>query len=194
MIYASLLALTVVIVSTGCKTEYSGIRPGDTWPAKSTAQFPPAAPFYANTSDESEPQKQQIPIPTSGAPQPTNQAHHGLSLSIDTINFSFDSSVIRDSEQAKLQSVTSALQSDTGASLLIEGNCDERGTGEYNRALGEHRALAARAALAGLGIDPSRVRTISYGKDKPVDPGHNEAAWRQDRRDDFVLLPPKAGE
>ena len=77
--------------------------------------------------------------------------------------------------------------------LLIEGNCDERGTEEYNRALGERRALAAREALAKLGIDPMRIRTISYGKDKPADPGHDEAAWAKNRRDDFVLLHPKAG-
>jgi outer membrane protein OmpA-like peptidoglycan-associated protein len=62
--------------------------------------------------------------------------------------------------------------------LLIEGNCDERGTEEYNRALGERRALAAREALAKAGVSPDRIRTISYGKDKPVDPGHDESAWK----------------
>ena len=85
------------------------------------------------------------------------------------------------------------LSADASAKLLIEGNCDERGTQEYNRSLGERRALAAREALAKMGIDPSRVRTISYGKDKPVDPDNNEAAWAKNRRDDFVLLHPKAG-
>jgi peptidoglycan-associated lipoprotein len=110
-----------------------------------------------------------------------------------TIHFAFDSAVIRSSDDANLQSVASALKSDSSTKLLIEGNCDERGTEEYNRSLGERRALAAREALAKDGIDPSRIRTISYGKDKPVDPGHDEAAWAKNRRDDFVLLHPKTG-
>ena len=97
------------------------------------------------------------------------------------------------SEKANLQSVAAALSADANAKLLIEGNCDERGTEEYNRSLGERRALAAREALAKLGVDPMRIRTISYGKDKPVDPGHDEAAWAKNRRDDFVLLHPKTG-
>ena len=92
-----------------------------------------------------------------------------------------------------LQSVAQQLQSNPADKLFIEGNCDERGTEEYNRSLGERRALAAREALAGLGIDPMKIRTISYGKDKPADPGHDEAAWAKNRRDDFVLLIPKMG-
>jgi peptidoglycan-associated lipoprotein len=110
-----------------------------------------------------------------------------------TIHFAYDSAAVRDREQANLQAVASALNSNPGTKLLIEGNCDERGTEEYNRALGERRALAARQALAKMGVDPARVRTISYGKDKPADPGHDESAWSQNRRDDFVLLHPKTG-
>ncbi len=77
--------------------------------------------------------------------------------------------------------------------LIIEGNCDERGTEEYNRSLGERRALALREALSNAGIDPQRIRTISYGKDKPADPGHDESAWAKNRRGDFVLCHRKAG-
>ena len=94
---------------------------------------------------------------------------------------------------ASLEAVAAALKSDSSAKLLIEGGCDERGTEEYNRSLGERRALAAREALANDGVDPSRIRTISYGKDKPADPGHDEAAWAKNRRAEFVLLHPKAG-
>ena len=104
-----------------------------------------------------------------------------------------DSAAIRHSEQSSLKAVAAALSSNPDTKLLIEGNCDERGTEEYNRALGERRALAAREALAKIGVDPSRIRTISYGKDKPVESGHDEAAWAKNRRDDFVLLHPKAG-
>jgi peptidoglycan-associated lipoprotein len=122
-----------------------------------------------------------------------NMTQDRAALAADTVHFAFDSAVIRDSESANIQAVATALSSDPSTKLIIEGNCDERGTEEYNRALGERRALAAREALAKLGIDPMRVRTISYGKDKPADPGHDESAWKANRRDDFVLLHPKVG-
>ena len=111
---------------------------------------------------------------------------------MNTVHFAYDSAAVRKSEQANLQAVAAALSSDASAKLLIEGNCDERGTEEYNRSLGERRALAVREALAKLGVDPMRVRTISYGKDRPADPGHDEDAWSKNRRDDFVLLHPKS--
>lgn len=114
-------------------------------------------------------------------------------LAANTIHFAYDSAAIRKTEKSNLQAVADALSRDSSSKLLIEGNCDERGTEEYNRALGERRAQAARQALAKLGVDPMRIRTISYGKDKPVDPEHNEAAWAKNRRDDFVLLHPKSG-
>jgi len=110
-----------------------------------------------------------------------------------TVHFAFDSAAVRKSEQANVQAVADALSKDTSAKLLIEGHCDERGTEEYNRSLGERRALALREALAKLGVDPSRIRTISYGKDHPADPGHDESAWAKNRRGEFVLLHPKAG-
>jgi peptidoglycan-associated lipoprotein len=122
-----------------------------------------------------------------------NMNEDRAALAAYTIHFAFDSAAIKSGEKANLQSVADALKSDANAKLLIEGNCDDRGTEEYNRSLGERRALAAREALAKLGIDPSRIRTISYGKDKPADPGHDEAAWAKNRRDDFVLLHPKTG-
>ena len=114
-------------------------------------------------------------------------------LAAYTIHFGFDSSVIKKSEQANIESVANALKSNPNDKLLIEGNCDERGTDEYNRALGERRALAAREALVKAGVSADRIRTISYGKDKPVDPANNESAWSKNRRDDFVRLHPKAG-
>jgi peptidoglycan-associated lipoprotein len=114
-------------------------------------------------------------------------------LAAYSIHFAYDSAVIRDNDQASLQAIASALQSNPSAKLLVEGDCDERGTEEYNRSLGERRALAAREGLAKLGVNPDRVRTISYGKDKAIDPGHDEAAWSKNRRADFVLLTPKMG-
>jgi peptidoglycan-associated lipoprotein len=112
-------------------------------------------------------------------------------FAVQTVYFDLDSSTIRSSEQPKLDAVASALKSDGSAKLLIEGNCDERGTEEYNRSLGERRALAAREWLATLGLEPGRVATRSYGEDRPAANGHDEASWSKNRRDVFVLLHPK---
>ena len=79
--------------------------------------------------------------------------------------------------------------------VRIEGNCDERGTEEYNRSLGDRRANALREKLATMGVDPKKLLTVSYGEDKPVDNGHNEAAYAKNRRGDFILLtPPSPGQ
>lgn len=125
-------------------------------------------------------------------PSHTNWVEHPEILKDQTIHFAFDSSAIRSSEKSKISAVADYLKKNTEAAVRVEGNCDERGTEEYNRSLGERRALAAREQLVGLGIAPDRVDTVSYGLDKPVDSGHNEAAWKQNRRDDFVVLTPPA--
>jgi len=122
---------------------------------------------------------------------PDDMAQDRAALATETLYFDYDSSSIKGSEQSKLDAVASALKSDGSAKLLIEGNCDERGTEEYNRSLGERRALAAREALANAGVDSSRVATRSYGEDKPADPGHTPSAWARNRRDEFVLLHPR---
>lgn len=133
--------------------------------------------------------------PVGGGPtanfNPDDMTQDRTAFAADTVYFDYDSAAIKSGEESKLAAVASALKSDSSADLLIEGNCDERGTEEYNRALGERRALAAREALANQGVDASRVATRSYGQDRPADPGHNEAAWRKNRRDEFVLLHPK---
>ncbi len=113
-------------------------------------------------------------------------------LKAETVYFDFDSSVIKASEKPKVSAVADYLKANSAKAVRIEGNCDERGTEEYNRALGERRALAVREELIRLGIDPTRADTISYGKDRPVDPGHDESAWRKNRRDDFIVLSPPA--
>ena len=108
----------------------------------------------------------------------------------NTVYFEYDRSRIRSEERAKLAAVAEHLKSNPTEALLIEGHCDERGTEEYNRALGERRALAAREYLASLGIQGERVRTVSYGEDKPAVDGHDESAWSKNRRGEFILLKP----
>jgi len=100
--------------------------------------------------------------------------------------------VVKSSEKSKAAAVADYLKGNAAAAVKVEGHCDERGTEEYNRSLGERRALACREELIRLGIDANRVDTISYGEDRPADPGHDESAWKKNRRGEFVLLtPPK---
>ena len=133
----------------------------------------------------------------SGTPQvdSSNFANYTRDAEVfksDTVHFDFDSSVVKADEKSKVTAVADYLKSNSGDAVQIEGHCDERGTEEYNRALGERRALALREDLIQDGVDGGKVITISYGKDRPVDPGHNEAAWSQNRRGVFILLtPPK---
>ena len=109
------------------------------------------------------------------------------------MGFHFDSSVVKSGEQPKITSVAEYLKGHAGEAVRIEGNCDERGTEEYNRSLGERRALASREAVVGQGGDAHVIETISYGKDRPVAPGDDESAWlRHNRRCDFIVLTPPA--
>ena len=106
----------------------------------------------------------------------------------DMIYFDFDRSDLREDARQTLQSKAEALRQFPDIRIRIEGHADERGTVEYNLALGERRADAARAYLVDLGIDPDRMTTISYGEERPAMDGQNEAAWSQNRRDEFVII------
>lgn len=187
MFHSAALALVVIVASTGCRHHPYKVTPIPNGPNGQVGGLGPGNTIGGENAGG----------PGTGIPpvayNPDNFTPDHDTLAMDSVHFAFDSAVIRDSEQANLQAVAQALQANPTFQLQIEGNCDERGTEEYNRSLGERRALAAREALSHLGIDPSRVHEISFGKDKPADPGHDEAAWAKDRRDDFVLLHPKMG-
>ena len=105
-----------------------------------------------------------------------------------TVHFDLDSSAIKKSEQPKLDVVSSYYKANSGQLLLIEGHCDERGTEGYNLALGDRRALALREYLVNSGVSPESIHTVSFGEQKPVASGHNEASWKQNRRGQFVLI------
>lgn len=190
--FAGLLALGVALsfVATGCKHKQ---QPPIT-------HFPNANQSGNGVGDGGLPGGGTMPTTTEPAPvgggdlatfNPDDMAQDRSAFAADTVYFDYDSSSIKGSEQSKVDAVATALKSDGSAKLLVEGGCDERGTEEYNRSLGERRALAAREALANAGVDASRIATRSYGEDRPADPGHNEAAWHKNRRDEFVLLHPK---
>jgi len=103
------------------------------------------------------------------------------------IHFEYDRYNILDRDVATLEGVASWLRENPDSKILIEGHCDERGTNEYNMALGEQRALAARRYLVGLGIDSGRLTTISYGEERLLSIGSTEAAWAQNRRAHFAV-------
>ena len=108
-----------------------------------------------------------------------------------TVYFDFDKSNIKPGEVSKLEAVAKKMKSSfQGKALRIEGHCDERGTEEYNRALGDRRALSVRETLVHLGLDPEMLPTITFGEEKPVDPGHNDAAFSKNRRGELILLSP----
>lgn len=104
------------------------------------------------------------------------------------IHFDFDKYDIRLEDTEILKQNAAVLNRFPAVKIQIEGHCDERGTGEYNLALGERRASSAKKYLISQGVDEKRISTISYGKEKPLDSGHNEVAWAKNRRDEFVVL------
>ncbi len=103
------------------------------------------------------------------------------------IHFAFDSAQLTPMSQMLLKEKAQWLEDNMSVDVRIEGNCDERGTTEYNLALGERRAMSVKNYLVDLGISGSRLTTISYGEEKPLDPAHNEAAWAKNRRVHFTI-------
>lgn len=105
----------------------------------------------------------------------------------EDIHFDFDKCDLRPEARETLKKLGDYLTANKEAKVLIEGNCDERGSEEYNLALGEKRSVSAMKYLISLGASKGQVKTISYGKERPLDPGHNEEAWAKNRRDHFVI-------
>lgn len=105
----------------------------------------------------------------------------------EDVHFDFDQSVLTPMARGVLERKAAWLRSNPGAAVTIEGHCDERGTADYNIALGERRANSAKSFLIDLGISASRLRTVSYGEERPLDPSHNESAWAKNRRAHFII-------
>ncbi len=131
----------------------------------------------------------QTPIEPSGSiPAATPPRHEPTAIAeLPIIYFDFDSSAIRPDQIPALDQAVEWLKAHPDVQVQIEGHCDERGTKEYNLNLGQRRADAVREYLVSKGIDPNRLYTISYGEERPIDPGHNEAAWAQNRRVQFLV-------
>jgi peptidoglycan-associated lipoprotein len=104
------------------------------------------------------------------------------------VHFDFDKAIIRPGDARVLEEKIAILQANPQVRIRVAGNCDERGSDEYNLALGNRRAMAAKQYLTSHGIDASRVEIVSYGEERPVDPGHTEEAWAKNRNDQFENL------
>jgi peptidoglycan-associated lipoprotein len=112
-------------------------------------------------------------------------------LAANVVHFDYDSAAIRNNERANIQAVADYMKNAAGKALLVEGHCDERGTEEYNRALGERRALSVREALIAVGANDNMITTRTHGKDKKIALGDDEASHAKNRRGEFVVLTPK---
>lgn len=104
------------------------------------------------------------------------------------VYFDFDSSAVRADQVERIETNADFIKQNTAVTVRIEGNCDPRGTKEYNLALGERRAQSAKKYLVNLGVDESRLTTVSWGEEKLLLYGHDEISWAQNRRDDFVIV------
>jgi peptidoglycan-associated lipoprotein len=160
------LALALIAGGLGCakKSKEAPPAPAPTPPVKTA---PPPAP-------------EPTPPPT---PQPTPAPETHLTTSdFQPAFFDLDSYTLRDDARSALDTDARLLRDNPSVHLTIEGHCDERGTAEYNQALGERRAHAAKDYLVSNGIDAGRLQTVSYGKERPFDNGHDESAWAKNRR------------
>lgn len=184
LVYLLAAGLAVTFTMTGCKSPQNAKRiPGKPRPiARDEALAPP----LELTNAEMVPP----PVPIEENDNLTNWVRNASALADQTVYFDFDNARIKTSEKSKISAVAAYLQSNSRTAVEVQGNCDERGTEEYNRSLGERRALAVREGLVAAGIEPRRVTVISFGEDNPVDREHNAAAWKKNRRADFVLLTP----
>jgi peptidoglycan-associated lipoprotein len=162
-----ILPLILVAALLGCAKKQA--------PAPAT---PPPAPEAAPT-----PPPTPVATPTP-APAPTPQV---TSADFQPAFFDFDSYTLREDARTALDRDAKLVRDNAAINLTIEGHCDERGTAEYNQALGEKRAQAARDYLVAAGINASRLQIVSYGKERPFATGHDEASWQQNRRANFVV-------
>lgn len=163
------LMIAGVLLATGaCATK----KPEDRAPV----------PTYA------EPARPQATMPQGDSIRPGSAEDFKRSVTSDTIRFALDKYDIDDESRATLDSQAAWLTRYPQVRVTIEGHCDERGTREYNLALGDRRATAAKNYLVAKGVDPSRLTTISYGKERPIATGSDEASWAQNRRAVTIVL------
>jgi peptidoglycan-associated lipoprotein len=181
-----LMAVVLSVVAGACAKKPPTVARPMPPPPDNTNAIPPTPPAPPRPVDE------PIPVP----PEPEAIRSGDLKDDLDTLNrsgvlkpvfFELDSSDVSGDGQKVLQENAEVMRKNSQWQVTIEGHCDERGTAEYNLALGERRAIAARTYLVSLGIPAERVRVVSYGKEFPFEQGHDESAWSKNRRAHFVI-------
>ncbi len=178
--------LVSCLVLAGCpkRPEVIAAPPSTPGPGAATVTAPraPANPVSPKAA-EVPVTRPATPAEAPVKPQPAAAAETG----VKDIFFDFDAATIRNDQMPALQQDFAYLKAHQQDKVTVEGYCDERGTEEYNLALGQRRADTVRNALVAEGVSVDRINTISYGKDKPFAPGHDENAWRLNRRAHFVM-------
>lgn len=181
LILFAALVIGLALFATSCKTKEVETIPEPTEPAVEPAEEPvEEAPV-----EVTEGWKEEAPV-VEEAPEPTIAELNAMGV-LKTVYFEFDKSDLTDETRAVLRANADWLTENAKFNIVIEGHCDERGTIEYNLALGQRRAQAVRDYLASLGVASSRARSVSYGEERPVDYGHTEGAWAKNRRAEFVI-------
>jgi peptidoglycan-associated lipoprotein len=180
-----LLVLALVLLPLGCKKKAPETVPEEPQPAAEaqqpgteTAETEPPVEITEGFQQE-RPEVQEV-VEKSAA------EWNAMGV-LETVYFDFDKSDLTDETRAALRANAEWLRGHSSYGVVIEGHCDERGTIEYNLALGQRRAQTVRDYLTSLGVQGSRMRTKSYGEERPVDPGHTEEAWARNRRAEFVV-------
>ncbi len=176
------LMLMLVVSVAGCK--------------KKAPETAPAPPVEAVEPPTPAPPPPQIEVEPDFPPEPFVEEKPDINTLISdwnrsgvlqTVYFAYDSTDLNDSTRRILRNNADWLKAHQDVNVLVEGNCDERGTIEYNLSLGQRRADAVRSYLTSLGLTRARARIITYGEERPIDPGHNETAWAKNRRAAFVV-------
>lgn len=189
---AGVVLIAAVLVPACRKQPPPKVVPSETT-ATSTTSAPPIATRVEPPSDF-------VKTDTATATEPTVRTE-ALPADIEELNrvvqqrgdvrdafFSYDESTLTPDAQSALTASASWLKRNPQYNLLVEGHCDERGTEQYNLALGDRRANSAKEYLVALGVDANRIRTVSYGEERPFDAGHDETAWAKNRRAHLVIV------
>jgi peptidoglycan-associated lipoprotein len=184
---AALLVAGLLIVA-GCSTKKTITQPVPQPEPQAQPEKKPVEPAKAEASRQIPPRETITETESKGAKQAgTGQKMEELSAKIQDIRFDFDKYDVREDAKPILKELAALLSANKTSKVIIEGHCDDRGTNEYNLALGDKRANSARSYLVSLGIPSSRTETVSYGEEKPLCKEENEECWTQNRRAHFVL-------
>ena len=185
----TLFALILALTTVGCKTKSTGVTPLGDRGTTGGAEVGSKPKIDDGLKASSTPGD----VVASNSQEDPDKRRDWLRdreiFKSDTVHFDYDSSVIKNEEKTKIAAVAEYIKAHPMDALEIDGHCDIRGTEEYNRSLGERRALALREELIRLGIEPSKIDTVSYGEDRPADTGHDDAAYRKNRRGEFPSWP-----